>query len=193
MENKESKKKIIQKVVLPVVIAAILVFVGIKVWDAFTHEETDNAQVEMRLVPIMARVPGYIDKIFVEDYASVKKGQLLMVIDTTEQALQLQEMKADYAQAQADVENASASLTNAEAALSLSKGNADVMSLRKQKAASDLSRDKELYSSNAITKKQFDDSKSNYDITSKQLETGYKDVKVSESRLSILKAQLQRA
>lgn len=193
MENKESKKKIIQKVVLPVVIAAIFVFVGIKVWDAFTHEETDNAQVEMRLVPIMARVPGYIDKIFVEDFASVKKGQLLMVIDTTEQALQLQEMKADYAQAQADVENASASLTNAEAALSLSKGNSDVTSLRKQKAAQDFSRDKELYSSNAITKKQFDDSKSNYDITSKQLETGYKDVKVSESRLSILKAQLQRA
>lgn len=193
MENEQLKKTIFKRYIIPAIVAVILIFVGFRVWDALTHEETDNAQIEMRLVPIMARVPGYIDKILVEDFAKVKKGQLLMVIDTTESVLQLKEMQADYAQAQADLENAKASLTNAGAAVALSKGNTDVMALRKDKAINDFRRDKELYESNAITKKQFDESKSNYDITLKQLETGYKDVKVSETRIGILKAQLERA
>jgi membrane fusion protein (multidrug efflux system) len=193
MENQQPKKKIIQKVVAPTVVAIILIVIGIKVWDALRHEETDNAQIEMRLVPILSRVSGYVDKILVDDYTTVKKNQLLMVIDTTELDLQLKEMQADYEQALADVENAKASLTNAEATLSSTKGNAEVIGLRKEKATSDFNRDKELYTSSAITKKQFDDSKSNYEITMKQLETGYRDVKVADTRLGILRSQLSRA
>ncbi|MGE5498830.1 MAG: HlyD family secretion protein [Syntrophothermus sp.] len=193
MENEQIKKTSPKKYIIAGAVAIILIFIGIKVFDALTHEETDNAQIEMRLVPIMARVPGYIDKIMVEDFARVKKGELLMVIDTTEHTLQLKEMEADYQQAQADLENAKASLVNAEAALALSKGNTEVMSLRKEKAVNDFSRDKELFQSNAITKKQFDDSKSNCDITLKQLETGFKDVNVAETRLGILRSQVERA
>lgn len=193
MENGQPKKKIIKKVVIPTVVAIILIVIGIKVWDALRHEETDNAQIEMRLVPILSRVSGYVDKLLVDDYASVKKGQLLMVVDTTELDLQLKEMMADYDQAVSDIENANASLTNAEATLSSTKGNAEVIALRKEKATGDFNRDKELFASNAITKKQFDDSKSNYDITMKQLETGYRDVKVADTRLSILRSQVARA
>jgi membrane fusion protein (multidrug efflux system) len=193
MENSEAKKTIIKKYIIPGIVAVILIFIGIKVWDAVSHEETDNAQIEMRLVPILSRVAGYVDKIFVEDFATVKKGQLLMSVDTTELALQLKEMEADYNQAAADLENAQASLTNAEAALSSTKGSVDIIVLRKDKATNDFNRDKELYTSNAITKRQFDDSKSNYDITLQQLETGYKDIKVSETRLAILRSQVNRA
>jgi membrane fusion protein (multidrug efflux system) len=193
MENEQTKKKLIQKVVVPTVVAIILIVIGIKVWDALRHEDTDNAQIEMRLVPILSRVSGYVDKMLVDDFATVKKGQLLMVIDTTELQLQLKEMLADYDQAVADIENAKASLTNAEATLASTKGNAEVIALRKEKATSDFNRDKELYASNAITKKQFDDSKSTYEITMKQLETGYRDVKVADTRLGILRSQLARA
>ncbi|MCE1188335.1 MAG: HlyD family secretion protein [Ignavibacteria bacterium] len=193
MENEQNKQVNIRKIVIPAVLGILLLFVGYKVWNYLRHEETDNAQVEMRLVPILSRVSGYVDKILVEDYATVKKGQLLMVIDTTELHLQLAEMEADYNQAIADLANAQASLTNAEAALSSTRGQADVTSLRKEKATNDFTRDKELFESNAITKKQFDDSKSNYDITIKQLETSFRDVKVAETRLGILKSQVSKA
>jgi membrane fusion protein (multidrug efflux system) len=193
MENGQLKKTVIKKYIIPGLVAVILIVIGIKVFDALSHEETDNAQIEMRLVPILSRVAGYVDKIYVEDYANIKKGQLLMSIDTTELALQLKEMEADYNQTVADLENAQASLGNAEASLSSTRGSVDVIALRKEKATNDFNRDKELYLSNAITKRQYDDSKSNYDITLKQLETGYKDVKVSETRLAILRSQVTRA
>jgi membrane fusion protein (multidrug efflux system) len=193
MAEENKTKKINPRIIILAVVVVALMFIGYKVWEAFTHEETDNAQIEMRLVPILSRVSGYVDKINVEDFATVKKGELLMVIDTAELQLQLSEMQADYEQAKADLNNAEASFVNAEASLASSKGNVDVIALKKEKSLSDFKRDKELYESNAITKKQFDDSKSNYDITMKQLETGYRDIKVADTRIAILRSQVEKA
>ena len=178
-------KKIIPRIIISLVVIFGLGYLSKEVWYAIHHEETDNAQVEMRLVPILSRVSGYVDKIYVDDYANVAKGQLLLVVDSTELSLQLDEMKADYSQSVSDIENARASVTNAEASLTYSKGNLDVVKLRQAKAAGDLARDKSLYEANAITKRQLDDSQSNFDINSKQLETSRLEVKVAETRLLV--------
>ena len=193
-DNQEKTKKITASKIIIVAVALIAIgVIGKKVSYAFTHEETDNAQIEMRLVPILSRVSGYVDKIYADDYSAVSKNQLLMVIDSTELVLQLEEMVADYNQALADVENAKASLTNAEAALSFSKGNTEVTALRKEKALTDLTRDKNLFESEAITEKQFEDSKSNYEINQKQLQASQLDVHVASTRLSVLHSQLTKA
>lgn len=193
-ENQEpAKKKIAPKIIIAIVVAVVLLLVGKKVLYAFHHEVTDNAQIEMRMVPILSRVSGYVEKICVEDYAAVKKGQLLLVVDSTELELQLEEMRADYNQALADIENAKQSLTNAQAALSYSKGNAEVIALRKEKAMNDFNRDKNLFEADAITQKQFDDSKSNFDINMKQLQTGMLDVHVADTRLNVLQSQVVKA
>ncbi len=186
-------KKLITRVIIIAVILVAVVVIGKKVLYALRHEETDNAQIEMRLTPILSRASGYVDKIFVNDYSPVHKGQLLMVIDSSELELQLEEMQADYNQALADIENAKASLVNAGASLSSSKGNVDVIALRKEKATSDFNRDKNLFEANAITRKQFDDSKSNFDITMRQLQNGELDVRVADTRLNILRSQLSKA
>jgi len=188
-----TKKKLITRGIIAVVVFAAILVIGNKVWYALKHEETDNAQVEMRLVPILSRVSGYVDKIYADDYSPVHKGQLLLSIDSTELELQLEEMQADYNQALSDIESAKASLTNADASLSSSKGNVDVIQLRKEKAMSDFNRDKSLFQANAITEKQFEDSKSNFDINMKQLENGQLDVHVADTRLNMLRSQLSKA
>lgn len=198
MENNSNistppKKNNLPRIIIPIVVLIALVIIGKKVWYALRHEETDNAQVEMRLVPILSRVSGYVEKIYIEDYAMVKKGQLILEIDSTELLLQLQEMKADYNQSVSEVENANASILNAQALLSYSKGNVDVIALRKEKAKNDFNRDKNLFDDNAITQKQFDDSRSNFDINMKQFETGGWDIHVSETRLNMLHSILSRA
>jgi membrane fusion protein (multidrug efflux system) len=189
----KSIKKIIPRIIIGTVVIIGLIFLGKEVWYAFHHEETDNAQVEMRLVPILTRVSGYVDKIYVDDYAIVTKGQLLLVVDSTELDLQLQEMLADFTQSLSDIENAKASLTNAEASLAYSKGNLEVIRLRQIKASNDLSRDKSLFDGNAITKRQLDDSQSNLDVNAKQLEASQMDVKVAETRLEVLRSLVGKA
>jgi membrane fusion protein (multidrug efflux system) len=182
----EQSKKILPRIIIGVVVIIGLIFLLKEVWYNIHHEETDNAQVEMRMVPIISRVSGYVDKIYADDYTPVIKGQLLMVVDSSELVLQLQEMQADYVQSLSDIDNARASLINAEASLASSKGNLEVIRLRFVKTSADLQRDKSLFEGNAITQKQLDDSQSNFDITSMQLETGRNDVRVAETRLAVL-------
>jgi len=187
------KKKIIPKIVVGIVLIIALYIIGEKVWHSFTHEETDNAQIEMRLVPILSRVSGYVNKLYVEDYTQVTKGQLLLVVDSTDLQLQLDEMLADNTQGTADVDNAKASLNNAQAALVSARGNLAVSKLKSEKAKNDFERDNSLFEANAITKRQFDDSKSGLDVAAKQFETSQSDVKVAETRLSILQSQVKKA
>lgn len=193
--QKESKagKKILPRTIIISVILIGLIYLAKEVWFAIHHEETDNAQVEMRLVPILSRVSGYVNKIYVDDYVNVTKGQLLMLVDSTELELQLEEMQADLKQSAADIENAKASLTNAEASLASAKSNLEVLRIRQSKAQSDLNRDKKLFEGNAITKRQVDDSQSNSDVINKQLETSQIDVRVAETRLEILRSLVNKA
>jgi len=196
-DTSNNKKQVVRKLVVRVVGAIVVVvlgiYLGMTVWHAFHHEETDNAQVEMRIVPILSRISGFVDKIYVDDYANVTRGQLLMVIDSAELDLQLQEMQADFNQSLSDVENARASLTNAEAALAYSRGNLEVIRLKQVKSAKDLKRDKSLFEGNAITQRQMDETQSNFDINSQQLGASEKDVKVAETRLDVLRSLVNKS
>jgi membrane fusion protein (multidrug efflux system) len=192
-KQRTSGKKIIPRIIIGVVVLFALIFLAKEVWYAFHHEETDNAQVEMRMVPILSRVSGFVDKLYVDDYADITKGQLLMVVDSTELDLQLQEMQADFNQSLSDIENAKASLTNSEASLTYSKGNLEVIRLRQTKAANDLRRDKSLFDGNAITRRQMDDTQSNFEIGAKQLEASQLDVRVAETRMEVLRSLVSKA
>jgi membrane fusion protein (multidrug efflux system) len=194
METEPKKSmKVLPRIIIGTVVIIGLIFLLKEVWYAIHHEETDNAQVEMRLVPILSRVSGYVDKIYSDDYSLVKKGQLLMVVDSAELILQLEEMQADFAQSQSDIENAKASLVNAEASLASAKGNLEVIKLRLAKTSGDLSRDLSLFEGNAITQKQMDDTRSIFDVTSMQLKTSQLDVKVAATHLDVLKSLVNKA
>ena len=192
-EEPKNEKKILPRIIIGTVLIIGLIFLVKEVWFAIHHEETDNAQIEMRLVPILSRVSGYVNKIYADDYSLVKKGQLLMVVDSAELILQLQEMQADYVQSLSDIENAKASLVNAEASLAYSKGNLEVIGLRLAKTSDDLKRDKSLFEGNAITQKQIDETKSNFEVTSMQFKTSQIDVKVASTRLAVLNSLVKKA
>ncbi len=191
-EPKE-QKNILPRIIISTILIIGLIFLIKGVWFNIHHEETDNAQVEMRIVPILSRVSGYVDKIYADDYSVVRKGQLLMVVDSAELVLQLQEMQADYIQSLSDIDNSKASLVNAEASLASSKGNLEVIKVRLEKCSADLKRDKSLIEGNAITQKQMDETHSNFDITSMQLKSGQIDVKVAATRIAILNSLVKKA
>src|ERR1700737_2184909 len=90
-----------KKVILLVVI--FLVFVGgFFLWRYFsTYESTDDAQVDVHLYPVSARVSGYVVKVSVDDNQWVQKGTVLVEIDP-------KDFEVAVAQAQANLANAEA-------------------------------------------------------------------------------------
>ena len=92
-----SRKRLIVLIGLPV-----LIIVGVLLWMYFSRfEDTDDAQVDVHLYPVSARISGYIQKVNVEDNQWVDAGYTLVEIDPKDYEVAL-------AKAQADLDNADA-------------------------------------------------------------------------------------
>src|SRR6476646_3143391 len=63
------------------------------------HETTDNAQVDGHIVPVLAKVGGYVTAVLVQDNDSVQKGQTLVRIDDAEYRVKVAQAEADLAAA----------------------------------------------------------------------------------------------
>jgi len=86
--------------VLITVIACILVASGIILGIWFyvfnsNHEETNDAQVEQYVTPIMSRITGYVKEVRFDENQFVHKGDTLVVIDNREYKSKLNVALAD--------------------------------------------------------------------------------------------------
>ncbi|NCI46983.1 HlyD family secretion protein [Sediminibacterium soli] len=195
MEAKANKKK--KSPVRTIVLVLVLLVAGYfgyqKIAFAVNHETTDNAQVETQITPVLPRVAGFVKTLNVKDYDSVKAGQLVVELDDAELQTQLQEMEADYRQAEVDVINAKAALNNAVVTLRVNKGNIDLNQMRMQKAEDDLKRDQNLFNDQAITRKQLDDSKFVLQTAAQQVDNSKTDLTAAQSRIAVLQAGVSKA
>ncbi|MDQ6870618.1 MAG: HlyD family secretion protein [Gemmatimonadota bacterium] len=157
--DKPSSKK---KFVVPI---AILVGLLLLVW-AFqrwnygrSHESTDNAQVDGHIVPVLAKVGGYVKSVSVSENDHVNAGQLLVQLDDADYRVRLQQAQADLAaaeatsggsgQAQSQVQSAAGQRATLDAQIGAARANAN-------KADADLARARELASKLIISSQQLD-------------------------------------
>lgn len=189
----KKKKSPIRFVILGVVLIAVGIYGYKKINYAIHHETTDNAQVETQLVPVLPRVAGYVKSIVVKDYDSVKTGQLVVELDDAELQSQLIQLEADLAAARADLSNAKASLNNALVSLRVNKGDIDINAVKLEKAQKDYTRNQNLYKEAAVTQKQLDDTKYDYETLVKELDNSHNDLASAKSHISVLEAAVQKA
>lgn len=197
METENKSANPTRKIILRVVLVTVL---GLGLWYGISsfnyarhHETTDNAQLETNMVSVLPRVAGYVKNVAVKDYDYVKKGQLLVEIDEAEYQLSLNELEAAHAQIEADIANARASVINGELTVKSVASNAELARIRRDKAKQDLDRDTRLFEDKAITRKQFDDTKTTFATLETQYRAAQNEVSVAQSRIAILKAALQKA
>lgn len=199
MENQPNsptpaRKKSPLKLIIFLAVLAVAGYFGYKKASfALSHESTDNAQVETQLIPVLPRVAGYVKSIAVKDYDSVKTGQLIVELDDAELQAQLLQLQADYQAAQADLSNAKAALNNALISLRVNKGDIDINKVKLEKAQKDYNRNKNLFAESAVTQKQLDDTRYDFETLSKELDNSHNDLASAESRINVLQAAIQKA
>jgi membrane fusion protein (multidrug efflux system) len=90
-------------------VAAWLVWYTAGHWDRWTgvarFESTDDAFVAGDLTPLSAHVSGYITEVPVNDFQTVRKGDLIAVIDPSDYEAQLELAQANLAAAEATLAN----------------------------------------------------------------------------------------
>jgi membrane fusion protein (multidrug efflux system) len=160
--DKPSTKR---KIVLPIVglLALILLFWAFQKWSyGRTHQTTDNAQVDGHIVPVLAKVGGYVNTVNVSENDRVKAGQLLVQLDDADYRVRLQQAQADLAaaeatgggggfsgQAQSQVQSAAGQRAALDAQIGAARANAN-------RADLDLARARELADKQIISKQQLD-------------------------------------
>jgi membrane fusion protein (multidrug efflux system) len=90
-----------------IAIVALVVGVGgVLVWRYLSSfESTDDAQVDVHLYPVSARVSGYVLKVNVDDNQYVQQGTVLVEIDPRDYELAVEQARADLANAEATAQS----------------------------------------------------------------------------------------
>jgi membrane fusion protein (multidrug efflux system) len=154
-----------RKRIIPII--AVLALLGLgwaarQWWYGRTHESTDNAQVDGHLIPVLAKVGGYVQAVNVAENDSVRGGQLLVKIDDAEYKVRLEQATAELAaaraaaggggttgQAQAQVSAAAGQRGALESQINAARANAE-------NARSNLVRIQELAAKQIVSRQQLD-------------------------------------
>ncbi|TDD95230.1 HlyD family secretion protein [Flavobacterium cellulosilyticum] len=165
MEKKTKNKKFIFIILSLLILGGI--YGGFKYAHSLSHEETDDAQIEKNMNPIIPKVSGYIHKVYVKDNNFVKKGDTLFTIDKRDYQIKIEEANASLVASQASFEVAKADIGSASANISVSNsnvlsagGNIESAKIRLAQVTNDYNRYNNLYKNHSITKQQFEQASS---------------------------------
>jgi membrane fusion protein (multidrug efflux system) len=87
-------------------VIAVALIGGVFLWRYFsTYESTDDAQVDVHLYPVSARVSGYVLRVNVGDNQWVEKGTVLVEIDPKDYEVAIAQAQANLANAQATAQS----------------------------------------------------------------------------------------
>jgi membrane fusion protein, multidrug efflux system len=164
-----------------VVAVAVLVGLGYLVRDAFLFENTDDAQVDGHIMPLSARINGYVLEVRVIEGQFVHAGDVLATIDPEDNKVAVEQAQATLADAMSSaassrfnvpitsvttdssLHSADTGVANAEAALKAAgqnlesaKATLDQAQANSAKSAADLARYETLVAKEDISRQQYD-------------------------------------
>ena len=162
--------------------AVVLVVLGVFLWRYLSsYESTDDAQADVHLYPVSARVSGYVVRVNVDDNQWVEKGTVLVEIDPTDYEVAVVQAKANLASAEATarslnitvpitsvntssqltftasgIEDANAGVTAAERQLAVAHAQTEAAEANDVKAQDDLHRYKLLVEKREVAQQIYD-------------------------------------
>lgn len=172
------------------IVAIILIIFGsVYLISYFRYEETNDAQIEEYINPIVSRVNGYVISIRYDDNQQVKKGDTLLVIEQSQYALKKQESEADVVNAAAQIKVLESSIsTTAQVAL-VSKEQIAAAKAKLIREQQDYDRYKKLFEEESATRQQLENVKAAFDIALSEYQSAIADYKAALSKVNDIKAE----
>lgn len=160
---------------------------------AHAHESTDDAQVDGHIVPVLARVGGYVSQVAVEDNATVREGALLVRIDSTEYAIRLAQADADVGAATAAVGQAQAAIESASQQRAAAQSQVEAARAAADRARADLARAQELAATQVVSRQQLDAARAAKDATEANLTAAQRQAGAAGAAIAVAQAGVRAA
>ena len=150
------------------------------------HEETEDAQVETNINPVIPRISGYIAEVRVNDNQHVQKGDTLLILDDREMKVKLQQAEATLATAKSSLGSARATTVAAKANVATSQASVAAADAQIEAAKVNVWRATEDY-------KRYANLIKDHSITQQQYEQALAAKQTAEKQLQILQRQKTQA
>lgn len=189
------------RLVLMIIAIGIAGGLGYRWWYGHHYVSTDNAQVEGRIVPIAARVAGYVRAVNVSDNELVRTDSELVKIDDRDYKAKLLQAEAELAIALAntgnkqgnDVGQAVAQINWAQANASAASATIKQAEANLQKARNDLERIKSLAAQAMASQQQLDAAETTVRTAEAQLKTSRDSASAAGEQVTVYSAALRSA
>jgi membrane fusion protein, multidrug efflux system len=178
-ENKGNKKasKIRAYIALGLVITALLVFGWRWYHEYNSYYSTDDAYIDADRVAVSAKILGRITTIYADEGDSVRKGQVLVELDSSD-------LFSQKLQAQAAFDQAISTVAQAKAGYELNVASEKVQEINVARAKEDLDRASSQFEGKVISKEQFDHAKKTFETASAQLDAAKAQEDVSKAQIA---------
>ena len=194
MEQNNTQKKPRRKLLFPIILGLVLVGALIFTVKEYvflqSHEQTDDAQVDGDISPVIARVSGYVMEIRFKDNQYVHAGDTLVVLDDRDYKIKLDQAMAAQTAAQKNVAAQGAQIAESQSNIAVQRANIEQAQVRLWKATQDYDRYKNLYDDHAITKAQLDEVTADRDGAQAALDAAKSQVPVIDKRIKIGRAHV---
>lgn len=141
------------------------------------HEETDDAQVEANINPVIPKISGYVTEVRVKDNQRVKKGDTLLVLDDRDLLIRLQQAEAAQATAVSNLSSARAStsasranIATSQAAIKAADAQIEAAKVNVRRSTQDYDRYANLIKDHSITQQQFEQVEAAKETAERQLQ-----------------------
>jgi len=192
MEQNNTQKKP-RKLVFPIILGLVLVGAVVFTVKEYvflqSHEQTDDAQVDGDISPVIARVSGYVTKINFVDNQHVNAGDTLVILDDRDYKIKLDQAVAAQTAAQKNVAAFGAAISEAQSNIAVQRANVEQAQVHLWKATQDYERYKNLYDDHAITKAQLDEATADKESAQAALDAAKSQVPVIDRRINTSREQ----
>ncbi len=144
---------------------------------AMHHEETDDAQVEANINPVIPKISGYVTEVRIKDNQGVKKGDTLLLLDDRDLKLRLEQTEAALGTAESNLTSAKASTSAAEAniatsqaAINAADAQIEAAKVNVWRTTQDYNRYANLIKDHSVTQQQFEQAQAAKETAEKQLQ-----------------------
>lgn len=95
-----------RRIILILAVLAVVVVAGVFLWRYLSsYESTDDAQADVHLYPVSARVSGYVVRVNVDDNQWVERGTVLVEIDPKDYEVAIAQAQANLTSAEATAQS----------------------------------------------------------------------------------------
>src|SRR6202012_3520583 len=191
-EEEEPKKK--PNRVLPIILGMVLIggiIFGIKEYIYFSkHVDTDDAQIDGDISPVVARVGGYVDSIYFQENQHVNGDQVLVKLDDRDYKVKLEQALDAQKGASAGVNVGQSQIYTVASNSAVAKAGVVSAQAKLDQVTKDYNRYANLVKDGSVTQQQFDQEKADLQVAQANYKAAQDQYKAAVEQVGTTRSQL---